>query len=86
MTNIEEKETFNITTFKNHNFIANGIYTHNTLVAAGIIQILGLPSVFLTHRITLLKQTKANYKIKELRETIWYFCLPCILLLAFTKK
>ena len=35
-----------------------------------------------------LKQTidKANDKIKELRDTIWYFCLPCILLLAFTKK
>ena len=30
--------------------------------------------------------SKANDKIKELRDTIWYFCLPCILLLAFTKK
>ena len=35
-----------------------------------------------------LKQTidEANDKIKDLRETIWYFCLPCILFLAVTKK
>ncbi len=32
------------------------------------------------------KINNANDKIKELRDTIWYFCLPCILLLAFTKK
>ena len=35
-----------------------------------------------------LKQTidEANDKIKDLRETIWYFCLPCIFFLAVTKK
>ena len=35
-----------------------------------------------------LKQTidEANDKIKYLRETIWYFCLPCIFFLAVTKK
>lgn len=35
-----------------------------------------------------LKQTidEANDKIKDLRKTIWYFCLPCILFLAVTKK
>lgn len=60
LTELKEEETFNITTCKNHNFIVNDIYTHNTEVACGIIQVLGLSTNFFTHRITLMKQTKAR--------------------------
>lgn len=59
---LPQEETFNITTSKNHNFIVNGIYTHNTEVACGIIQVLGLPANFFTHRLTLLRQTKERFE------------------------
>jgi len=59
---LHPEETFNLTTEHYHNFVANEIYTHNTEVSCGIVQILGLPTVFLTHRITLLNQTKERFE------------------------
>jgi len=58
------RNTFNLTTKKNNNFVANLIYTHNTEVAAGVIQILGHPANFFTHRLTLLHQTKERFEAR----------------------